>query len=462
MSEQSRKILYNVDQPLTEAEQVQACKNAGAVHNVKFNDGDTVTALAKDSDQSVTVGVTGSGNCVSDVYIDHVDHYLHIDKSANMQPILTAGAGIDIDSNNVISCTSSDVNMVQDTPAGSVVTKIDTLNIHQDTHEVYGDVDGATAYLGFVAPYVNAPVSSDKMLMIADGSTTPAWRDAPEYYVARIEGSSPNFTCNYAQLDYAYSQGKICFIANEGSGALAGWLKYKDSNGFLFECFHAQIMHAVEMRVSSDDRVTTINRSMYASRVVETYQCTRTGQEDFQNPAATMTWVGPSYLTSSSTAQWYRDVNYSTPTGYINVLTSLRNTSQYEKIRFSSSGSICHYRDSALAGTPNSIYRITVVAYAMRIFDSQYVTFNLPDAPVVQVNCDNYTQAGSTWGSDWVNYAIDYTTDTNTLYNAGLSSQYENWRLVVQYELINEAQSTSYHWLGIRNETQRITLTAHL
>ena len=56
---------------------------------------------------------------------------------------------------------------------------------------------------------------------------------------------------------------------------------------------------------------------------------------------------------------------------------------------------------------------------------------------------------------------MDMTIDRNRLKTLGFNSSYQDPHIRLQVELVNETTGGTYHWLGIRNMTQKFTLLTH-
>ena len=184
------KILANVDQDLTDGEKHQARTNIGAIGGVKVSDSSGTTELVPDEDGKVTVDLTNVGNVPS---FSGSDNGLVLGVVGSSDPELqwvskggggtsyTAGDGIDIDANDVISAkvdgTSIGVN------ASGEIESLATVDQHYDASST--NAQSGTAVAEAVSGVSGVPSvgsSDDGKVLTANytgGSGTFSWQDPP-------------------------------------------------------------------------------------------------------------------------------------------------------------------------------------------------------------------------------------------------------------------------------------------
>lgn len=190
MSERIMKVLANVAQGLTEEEKLQARTNIGAIGGVKVADSSGTTELVPDEDGKVTVDLTDVGNVPS---FSGSDNGLVLGVVGSSDPELqwvskggggtsyTAGDGIDIDANDVISAkvdgTSIGVN------ASGELESLATVDQHYDASST--NAQSGTAVAEAVSGVSGVPSvgsGDDGKVLTANytgGSGTFSWQDPP-------------------------------------------------------------------------------------------------------------------------------------------------------------------------------------------------------------------------------------------------------------------------------------------
>ena len=190
MSERIMKVLANVAQGLTEEEKLQARTNIGAIGGVKVADSSGTTELVPDENGKVTVDLTNVGNVPS---FSGSDNGLVLGVVGSSDPELqwvskggggtsyTAGDGIDIDANDVISAkvdgTSIGVN------ASGELESLATVDQHYNASST--NAQSGTAVAEAVSGVSGVPSvgsGDDGKVLTADftgGSGTFSWQDPP-------------------------------------------------------------------------------------------------------------------------------------------------------------------------------------------------------------------------------------------------------------------------------------------
>ena len=184
------KVLANVAQGLTEEEKLQARTNIGAIGGVKVADSSGTTELVPDEDGKVTVDLTDVGNVPP---FSGSDNGLVLGVVGSSDPELqwvskggggtsyTAGDGIDIDANDVISAkvdgTSIGVN------ASGELESLATVDQHYNSSST--NAQSGTAVAEAVSSVSGVPSvgsGDDGKVLTADftgGSGTFSWQDPP-------------------------------------------------------------------------------------------------------------------------------------------------------------------------------------------------------------------------------------------------------------------------------------------
>lgn len=272
-------------------------------------------------------------------------------------------------------------------------------------------------------------------------------------------------TADYAAIVAAADAGKIVLLGgDDNEGTFVGKLKYYTDSYALFDGFYSQPMRMTEIFVNVDNSITTYTRHIYATTVDSVYQATRTDTRFYQNNIDKLEWTGlGSYLTTAGDAQWYSGADVTTPVTASDVLTAVSNIQNYQLLKVSVSGSICHTLESLPAGTPLGVIRLRFRAYARRISDQQYQYAEIAESPLVLVDCSDYAQNGNTVRSPWRNFWIDMTIDTARLSNLGFNAAYyDDSGLQLCAELLHYTPTGSIHDLGIKNMSWKYTLLEHV
>ena len=184
------KILANVAQGLTEEEKLQARTNIGAIGGVKVADSSGTTELVPDENGKVTVDLTDVGGVPS---FSGSDNGLVLGVVGSSDPELqwvskggggtsyTAGDGIDIDANDVISAkvdgTSIGVN------ASGELESLATVDQHYDASSTNAQSGTAVAEaMSGVSGVPSVGSGDDGKVLTANytgGSGTFSWQDPP-------------------------------------------------------------------------------------------------------------------------------------------------------------------------------------------------------------------------------------------------------------------------------------------
>lgn len=190
MSERIMKVLANVAQGLTEEEKLQARTNIGAIGGVKVADSSGTTELVPDENGKVTVDLTNVGNVPS---FSGSDNGLVLGVVGSSDPELqwvskggggtsyTAGNGINIDTNDVISAkvdgTSIGVN------ASGELESLATVDQHYDASSTNAQSGTAVAEaMSGVSGVPSVGSGDDGKVLTANytgGSGTFSWQDPP-------------------------------------------------------------------------------------------------------------------------------------------------------------------------------------------------------------------------------------------------------------------------------------------
>ena len=391
-------------------------------------------------------------------------------RNIDAQATLTAGANITIDpATNTISAAESrqdQADWEENDPA------VDSYIKHKPTIPTVNDATTTLTQNNVTVGSWSANQSSPQTINIAVPTATSeltndsnfiTLADLPDDVVYKAEISYVNGvpTCDFDAISSASAAGRIVLLGSSGSGAFAGKLKYISGTGALFENFYAQPMRMIETWVFTDNSVTSYTRYIFDTVLTNSYQCTRYGTAFYQNSTSNMSWKS-SYCFSSPEAQWYSGEDASTSVSISDVLNAVRNTSNYQLLKVSVSGAICHTRDNLPAGTPLGFYKAKFVAGRELVSAGVYEYSDIAESPIVHIDCPNYVQEGNVIHSDWHNFSMEMTIDRNRLANFGFGlTAYANQSITVQFDLINEAVTGSYHDLGIRNMTMKFTLLNH-
>lgn len=190
MSELIKKVLANVAQGLTEEEKLQARTNIGAIGGVKVADSSGTTELVPDENGKVTVDLTdvggvppfsGSDNGLVLGVVGSSDPELQWVSKGGGGTSYTAGDGIDIDTNDVISAkvdgTSIGVN------ASGELESLATVDQHYDASSTNAQSGTAVAEaMSGVSGVPSVGSGDDGKVLTADytgGSGTFSWQDLP-------------------------------------------------------------------------------------------------------------------------------------------------------------------------------------------------------------------------------------------------------------------------------------------
>lgn len=280
-------------------------------------------------------------------------------------------------------------------------------------------------------------------------------------YVAEIITDSDGQHCNYEGIRLADSQGKLVFIKGQGSGSFVGKLKYILDSIAIFDNFYAQPMRMSEIFVYNDNRVEVHTFYVHDSTLVGTYRATRAGTTYWQSPSNNMSFR-PSYMTTASDVQWYSGELGTTAISLTDVLAAVANISSYQYLKVSVTGSICHTRDNEPSGIPQGFIRARFQVGRNNATLGTYEYVEVAESPYVHVDCDNYTQNGNFWNSNWHDFSMEMTIDRYRLNTLGFNSGFSNQTISVGYELMNETPGGTIHDLGVRNMTMKFTLLTHL
>lgn len=280
-------------------------------------------------------------------------------------------------------------------------------------------------------------------------------------YVAEITTDSDGSRCNFEGIRQADSQGKLVFIKNKESGSFVGKLKYVQNGLAVFDNFFAQPMRMSEIFVNSDNTVTAQTYYVHDSTLVGTYRATRFGATYFQANSNNMNFR-PSYMNTAADVTWYSGELGTTAIPLTDVIAAVANINNYQYMKVSVTGSICHARDNAPSGTPQGFIRARFQVGRNNPALGTYEYVEVAESPYAHVDCNNYVQEGNFWKSDWHDFSMDMTIDRNRLKTLGFNSSYSDPFISVGYELVNETPGGTIHDLGVRNMTMKFTLLTHL
>lgn len=280
-------------------------------------------------------------------------------------------------------------------------------------------------------------------------------------YVAEIYTENGVQKCNFAAINSASTAGKLVLLKREGDGAFVGKLKYIQNGLAVFDNFYAQPMRMAETFVHSDNSVEYQTLYVYDNTLTNTYRATRYGRAYSQLDSSESSWL-PTYMNTAADVQWYQGELGTTTISLTDLMAAIANTSNYQVLKMFVTGSLCHSRDNAPSGTPQGFLRTKLVIGRKNIATGNYEFVDFAESPYAHVDCDNYTQSGNEWQSDWHDFSMEMTIDRNRLKTLGFNSYYQDPHIRLQVELVNETTGGTYHWLGIRNMTQKFTLLTHL
>lgn len=280
-------------------------------------------------------------------------------------------------------------------------------------------------------------------------------------YVAEIYTENGVQKCNFAAINAANTAGKLVLLKGTGSGSFVGKLKYVQGGLALFDNFYAQPMRMSETYVRSDNSVEYQTLYVYDNTLTNTYRATRYGRAYSQIDSTENVWL-PTYMNTAADVQWYQGELGTTTISLTDLMAAIANTSNYQVLKMFVTGSLCHVRDNAPSGTPQGFLRAKLVIGRKNIATGNYEFVDFAESPYAHVDCDNYTQSGTEWDSDWHNFEMEMTIDRYRLKTLGFNSSYTDPHIRLQVELVNETTGGTYHWLGIRNMTQKFTLLTHL
>ena len=280
-------------------------------------------------------------------------------------------------------------------------------------------------------------------------------------YVAEIYTENSVEKCNFAAISAANTAGKLVLLKATGNGSFIGKLKYIQNGMALFDNFYAQPMRMSEVFVRSDNSVEYQTLYVYDNTLTNTYRATRYGRTYSQINSSESSWL-PTYMNTAADVTWYQGESGSTTISLTDLFAAIANTSNYQVLKMFVTGSLCHVRDNAPSGTPQGFLRAKLVIGRKNIATGNYEFVDFAESPYAHVDCDNYTQSGTEWDSDWHNFEMEMTIDRNRLKYLGFNSSYQDPHIRLQVELVNETTGGTYHWLGIKNMTQKFTLLTHL
>lgn len=280
-------------------------------------------------------------------------------------------------------------------------------------------------------------------------------------YLAEIYTENGVQKCNFAAINSANTAGKLVLLKGEGNGSFVGKLKYIQNGLALFDNFYAQPMRMSEALVRDDNSVEFQTLYVYDNTLTNTYRATRYGRTYSQTDSTNLSWL-PTYMNTAADVQWYQGEFGNTPISLTDLMAAIANTSNYQVLKMFVTGSLCHARDNAPSGTPQGFLRAKLVIGRKNIATGNYEFVDFAESPYAHVDCDNYTQSGNEWDSDWHNFSLEMTIDRYRLKTLGFNSSYTDPHIRLQVELVNETPGGTYHWLGIRNMTQKFTLLTHL
>jgi hypothetical protein len=391
-------------------------------------------------------------------------------RNINAQATLVAGTNITIDpATNTISAAESrqeQADWEENDPA------VDSYIKHKPTIPTVNDATTVLQQNGVDVGSWTANASTAQTIQfftptrtsdLINDSSFITLADLPDdiVYKATITYSNGIPTCDFSAISAASAAGRIVVLGTEDSGAFAGKLKYISGTGALFENYYAQPMRMQETWVYTDNSVVSYTRYVFDTVLINTFQCTRYGTAFYQNGISNTSWV-LSYPYTNPEAQWFSGEESTTSVTITDVMNAIRNTNNYQLLKVSVTGSICHARDGMPIGTPYGFLKAMFVIGHELVATGDYEYDNVAESPVAHIDCSDYAADGNSVHSPWHNFEIEMTIDRNRLASHGFgSTAYANQTVGIRFELVNEALTGDFHDLGVRNLTLKYTLLNH-